>query len=92
MCIRDRNTSTPPKLYVNYVSHAGLEGWWQYETLSAGRAGTSYVDLFNGNLVHSHPDVAMSGSRMPVSVAHYYNSCLLSLIHISIFALVMAAS
>ena len=43
-----KTTGRPPKLYVNYVSHAGLEGWWQYETLSAGRAGTSHVDLFNG--------------------------------------------
>lgn len=71
-----KTTGTPPRLYVNYVSHAGVEGWWQYETLSAGRAGTSHVDIFNGNLVHEHADVAMSGSRMPVSVAHYYNSCL----------------
>ena len=71
-----KRTGSPPKLYVNYVSHAGVEGWWQYEALSTGRAGSAQVDLFNGNLVYTHADVAMGGKRMPVSVAHYYNSCL----------------
>lgn len=65
-----------PIMYVNYISHAGLEGWWQYEQMSAGRAGTVYTDLFNGNMVLGHSDTVMSGNRMPVSVNHYYNSCL----------------
>ena len=69
------NTSYRPVMYVNYISHAGLEGWWQYEQMSAGRAGTVYTDLFNGNMVLEHSDTAMSGNRMPVSVNHYYNSC-----------------
>lgn len=70
------NTSYRPVMYVNYISHAGLEGWWQYEQMSAGRAGIVYTDLFNGNMVLEHSDTAMSGNRMPVSVNHYYNSCL----------------
>ena len=65
-----------PVLYVNYVSHAGEAGWWEYAEQSAGRAGTAKVDLFNGNLVYEHEDVQMTGNRMPVSVSHYYNSCL----------------
>ena len=65
-----------PVMYVSYVSHAGLESWWQYEQLSAGRAGTAYADLFNGNLVFEHSDTVMTGNRMPVSINHYYNSCL----------------
>lgn len=67
-----------PSFIVNYISHAGLEGWWQYESLSAGRAGTMNVDIYNGNMVLAHPDTAMNGNRMPVSVTHYYNSCLSS--------------
>lgn len=70
------HTSDNPRLVVNYISHAGVEDWWQYETMSAGRAGTANVDLYNGNLVFSHPDVSSSGSLMPVSVTHHYNSCL----------------
>ena len=65
-----------PVLYLYYVSHAGIESWWQYESRSAGRAGTVYADLFNGNMVLAHSDTTMAGNLMPVSVSHYYNSCL----------------
>ncbi|MDL2205638.1 hypothetical protein LJC33_01860 [Eubacteriales bacterium OttesenSCG-928-N13] len=67
--------SRQPRFIVNYISHAGIEDWWTYESQSAGRAGTANVDLFNGNVVHAHPDTQMSGSRMPASITHYYNSC-----------------
>lgn len=63
-------------MYVNYISHAGIEDWWQYEQRSADRAGTVYTDLFNGNMVLAHSDTVMTGNRNPVSVNHYYNSCL----------------
>ena len=43
--------------------------------MSAGRAGTVYADLFNGNMVLGHSDTVMTGNRNPVSVSHYYNSC-----------------
>ena len=71
-----RNSENGPCVIVNYLSHAGLESWWEYESMGAGQVGTAHVDLFNGNMVFEHADVAMSGSRMPVSVSHYYNSCL----------------
>ena len=38
-------------MVVNYLSHAGPESWWEYESMGAGRVGTAHVDLFNGNLV-----------------------------------------
>ena len=65
-----------PRMVINYVSHAGVQGWWQYEEQSAGRAGKGYVDLYNGNLVVEHGDTAMNGARTPISVTHWYNSCL----------------
>ena len=74
----DAYTAYRPVMYVNYISHAGLEGWWQYEQMSAGRAGTVYADLFNGNMVLEHSDTVMTGNRNPVSVSHFYNSCLSS--------------
>ena len=70
------SSSNRPKMYVSYISHAGIEGWWQYESMSVGRAGTAYSDLFNGNMVMGHSDTVMTGNRCPVSVNHYYNSCL----------------
>ncbi len=72
----DASSSYRPVMYVNYISHAGIEDWWQYEQRSAGRAGTVYTDLFNGNMVLAHSDTVMTGNRNPVSVNHYYNSCL----------------
>ncbi|MBE5808551.1 MAG: DNRLRE domain-containing protein, partial [Clostridiales bacterium] len=73
---RSSTTSCRPCIVVDYLSHAGLEDWWQYETMTAGRAGTAHVDLLNGNLVVSHPDLATGGLKLPFAVTHYYNSCL----------------
>lgn len=70
------DSSGSPCMYVTYVSHAGRQSWWQYESMSAGRAGTAYVDLYNGNLVYEHEDGGTTGSRMPVAIKHIYNSCL----------------
>lgn len=44
-----------PVMYVNYISHAGMEDWWQYEQMAAGRAGTAYVAMVaDGNtIVHA---------------------------------------
>ena len=74
----DASSSYRPVMYVNYVSHAGLENWWQYEEMDARRAGKINIDLFNGNMVLEHTDTSMMGNRNPVSVNHYYNSCLSS--------------
>lgn len=70
------DSSKGPCMVVNYISHAGRKGWWQYESMSAGRAGTAFVDLYNGNLVYEHEDGGTTGNRMPVSLKHVYNSCL----------------
>ena len=67
--------SSNPYVTIDYVSLAGLEDSLAYEQQSAGRAGTGYVSLYNGNLIFEHPDTATNGNLMPVSVTHYYNSC-----------------
>jgi len=64
-----------PYIRVEYASLAGLEGYLSYDATSAGKAGTAQVSLANGNLIFLHSDTAMNGARMPVSVAHVYNSC-----------------
>ena len=64
-----------PYIIINYVSLAGVQGGLSYESQSAGRAGTGQVSLYNGNLIFTHQDTSMNGSRMPVSVSHVYNSC-----------------
>ena len=68
-------TNKRPYLMIEYASLAGLEDYLTYDTVPAGKAGTGYVSLANGNLVFTHSDTVMNGSRMPVSVTHVYNSC-----------------
>ncbi|MBQ2434140.1 MAG: DNRLRE domain-containing protein, partial [Clostridia bacterium] len=68
-------TGHEPFVVINYLSHAGVKDWWTYDSMSAGRAGSANIDLFNGNLVVHHADSSTIGSRMPVSVKHIYNSC-----------------
>ena len=71
----DSGVTGKPYLKVEYASLAGLEDYLTYDTVSAGKAGTGYVSLVNGNLVFTHSDTQMNGARMPVSVTHVYNSC-----------------
>ena len=58
-----------------YRDAAGLEDYYSYHDHSAGRAGTGYVNDFNGNLVWIHEDTSTKGSLMPVDVSHVYNLC-----------------
>ena len=64
-----------PMVIINYTSKAGLESYLAYDEQDIGRAGIGHVSLFNGNLIFTHQDTAGKGQRMPVSVAHIYNSC-----------------
>ena len=63
-----------PAASFTYISNAGLENYWTYHSTSAGRAGTAYVNDYNGNLVYVHEDLSMNGNLMPVQINHVYNS------------------
>ena len=63
-----------PQVILSYINNTGLENYWTYHSQDVGRAGTGYVNDYNGNLVFVHNDVSMSGNRMPVSINHVYNS------------------
>ena len=39
-----------PMLYITYRSNKGLESYWSYTDISAGRAGTASICEFSGNL------------------------------------------
>ncbi len=62
-----------PSLTLTYRNNKGLEDYWSYTTLSAGTAGTAYINDYTGNLVFIHGDVATTGELMPVSLEHVYN-------------------
>ncbi|MEA4827303.1 MAG: DUF6531 domain-containing protein, partial [Clostridium sp.] len=52
----------------------GIENYWTYHSQDMGRAGTGYVNDYNGNLILVHNDLSMNGNKMPVSINHIFNS------------------
>lgn len=63
-----------PSVLLSYVNNTGLESYWTYHSQTAGRAGTGYVNDYNGNFILVHNDVGMSGNRMPAVINHVFNS------------------
>ena len=63
-----------PLVEITYRSNKGLESYWSYTDISAGRAGTASICEFSGNLVFTHNDVTTAGSRAPASISHVFNN------------------
>ncbi len=61
-------------LTIYYRNNNGLESYWDYTTLSAGRAGTGYVNHYTGNLVWTRADLGFGGTRAAVAISHIYNA------------------
>ena len=72
--VSDTYSYIRPVVEFFYVSNSGLENYWTYHSQSIGRAGTSYVNDYNGNLILAHEDIAMTGNRLPINIKHIYNS------------------
>ncbi|WP_156946308.1 DNRLRE domain-containing protein, partial [Clostridium akagii] len=66
--------SARPQVSFNFINNSGIENYWTYHSQDVGRAGTSYVNDYNGNLIFKHSDIDMNGSKMPVSINHVFNS------------------
>ncbi|KLU74971.1 DNRLRE domain-containing protein [Clostridium botulinum] len=67
-------TEGRPREVIYYTNASGLENYWTYNTQDVDRAGTGYVNDYNGNLVFVHDDLSMNGNRMPISLNHVFNS------------------
>lgn len=63
-----------PQVTIDYVNNSGLEDYWTYHSQDIGRAGTGYINDYNGNFVLIHDDLDMNGNRMPISLNHVFNS------------------
>ena len=68
------STTYMPMLNIKFRNANGLEDYWDYTSASVGRAGTGYVNNYNGNLVWVRNDIGFGGNRMPVSISHVYNA------------------
>lgn len=63
-----------PQVTITYVNNSGLESYWTYHSQDSGRAGISYINDYNGNLIHVHNDINMNGNKMPLILNHVFNS------------------
>ncbi len=63
-----------PVVLVNYRDNKGIENYWTYTTMPAGRDGTAAVNNFNGNLIVEQNITGISGNRMPVGISLFYDS------------------
>lgn len=63
-----------PQVTIDYINNSGLEDYWTYHSQDIGRAGTGYINDYNGNFVLVHDDLDMNGNRMPISINHVFNS------------------
>ena len=66
--------TTRPYITMAYVNNDGLEPYWDYQSASAGRAGTVHVNYFTGALTLTHPDTGASGNRLPAPVTHVFGN------------------
>ena len=63
-----------PMFIVYYRNNVGLEGYYTYQTISAGRAGTGYISDYTSQLTLANTLVSSSSNTMPFSITAYYNS------------------
>ncbi len=69
----NENKNNYPYYTITYRNNKGLEDYWTYTSLSAGTAGTAYINDYTGNLVFIHDDVSTTGELLPVTLQHVYN-------------------
>ena len=72
----DHNNSigdTDPKFIINYRDTKGLEPYWTYTTIAAGRNTAAYINNYNGALTVVSGIASAGGNAMPVSIEYIYN-------------------
>ncbi|MBQ3489715.1 MAG: DNRLRE domain-containing protein, partial [Clostridia bacterium] len=63
-----------PTLQVQYRNVVGLENYYTYQTQSAGRAGTGYINHHTSGLTLIRGDFSSGSEILPFSMSHVYNS------------------
>lgn len=49
--IYDEFSAARPSVYLRYINNSGIENAWTYQGQDVGRAGTGFVNNYNGNVV-----------------------------------------
>ena len=63
-----------PMVQIVYRNQTGIENYMTYHTQNVGRAGTVYINDYNGNMVLTHEDITTPGNRLPIQLKHIFNS------------------
>ncbi len=63
-----------PCFIYTYRDTKGVEDYWTYTTMPAGKSGTAAINNFNGNLFVSQNLTGIDGNRLPVSISALYDS------------------
>lgn len=63
-----------PKVFVQYVNYTGIQDFWTYHSQDVRRAGQTFVNDYNGNLIYKHVIDTISGNRMPYALELIYNT------------------
>ena len=63
-----------PVIQITYRNNKGIEDYWSYTTVSAGTAGTAYINDYTGNLVFGLPVASIYSERSPVNITAYFNT------------------
>lgn len=66
--------NSDPCFTYTYRDTKGVEDYWTYTIMTAGRNGTAAVNNYNGNLVVTQNITGISGNRLPVSISAIYDS------------------
>ena len=66
-------TAEDPKFIINYRDTKGVEPYWTYTTIAAGRDTAAYINNYNGALTVASGIASAGGNAMPVSIQYIYN-------------------
>ena len=59
---------------LSITQQTGLSDIYEYQTYDAGRAGTINVNTYTGKMHLRRTDMSLSGERMPMEVAFYFDT------------------
>ena len=68
--------SEHPAFILYYRNAEGMEDYWTYTSVGAGRSSTANINNYNGNLVVQTPLSSVDGVLMPVNMELVYNEAI----------------
>ena len=72
--IGSTDTTILPSFQLTYLNQEGMESYLSYHSSGSDTMGVINVGDFNGNLIYTFDDLAMSGAHLPANISHVYNA------------------